>query len=296
MIRNVLATALLFAAPTLAQAQVQAPDYSHYQSLLDRYCIRLVVKGKPPDTRFDYEQLYVDEKIWTLHRSPWLDRVRADLLSVQPSSLSEHDRLAWAINTYNFLVIERATLHLLIPNQLFTRYKSVEDIRTPEGMFFLARVAQIEGRWYTLAEFERHFVYGDSTPILQPRTRAADPRIAMALCSGRLGDPPLAPRAFRGDSLEVQLDLASRTTLALPRYVRFIEANGTVAASGYLMQRLVDFGGTNEGVVPFLERYGPPDVSKGIHKRNVRNIAVFLPVDRTLNQYDRPKPKPPGVN
>jgi len=58
----VLALASTLAAP--AAAQSAKPDFSGWQILLDRYAMRLGGKGQPLDTRFDYEQLFVDEDVW----------------------------------------------------------------------------------------------------------------------------------------------------------------------------------------------------------------------------------------
>jgi len=285
------ASALLSAAPALAQA----PDHSGWQMLLDRYLFRMGDgKKQPAETRFDYEQLYVDEDIWTRKSSERLERIRGQLLSVTPSALDERARLAWAINTYNFLVVERATLMLLVPGRQFQRYDSVEQMSSPDGRFFDAQVATIEGRSYSMAEFERRFVYGDSTPLIEPRRQANDPRLMFALCRGSVGGPPLAPRAYRPESLEVQLDRATRTALALP-FMAASDASGRhLLVSNYLGERLLDFGGTSSGILPFLEKHGPPALRSFLRRQKPADVTRFTKVDPTLNQFLRPKPAPPA--
>jgi len=177
----VLSSAVLLACAAVP-ARAQAPDYSGWQSLLDRYVVRLEGKNQPADTRFDYEQLYVDEGIWTKKRSERLERVHAQLFSVSPSALDDRARLAWAINAYNFLVIERATLLLLVPRRQFQRYDAVTQMSSADGSFFEAHVAQVDGRHYSMAEFERRFVYGDSTPMVEPRRAPGDRAQAGAQC------------------------------------------------------------------------------------------------------------------
>ena len=289
----VLSIALLQAAAA-DPARAQGPDYSGWQSLLDRYVVRLEGKNQPADTRFDYEQLYVDEGIWTKHRSERLELVHAQLFAVSPSALDDRERLTWAINAYNFLVIERATLLLLVPRRKFQRYDAVTQMSSADGSFFEAQVAQVEGRGYSMAEFERRFVYGDSTPMIEPRRVAADPRRMFALCRGSLGGPPLAPRAFRPESLEVQLDLATRTALAISRTASVDPASKKLLVSDYLGERLVDFGGTPAGVVPFVTKYGPPALRSAIKREKLTDVARFTPVDPLLNQFLRPKPPPPA--
>jgi hypothetical protein len=285
-----LAAVLLAVLATSARAAV--PDYSGYQALLDRYVMRLDPRSQATDTRFDYDRLYVDERVFQFHRSPRLEGIHAVLTAVRPSELAPADRVAWAINTYNFLVIERATLNLLVPGKRLVRQRRVEDMRSPQGLFFAAPVAVIEGRSYSLAEFERRFVYDDTTQVFEPRARAVDPRRSLALCSGHMGDPPVAPRAFRGDSLEAQLDAAARVAMAQPRFVRFHEDTHLLDVSDYVTRRLVDFGSTTDAIIPFVERYGTQDVRKGIRKFKIQRIGFVMTPDPTLNQWPRPRPIP----
>lgn len=289
----VLSNAVLLACLAVP-ARAQAPDYSGWQSLLDRYVVRLEGKNQPSDSRFDYEQLYVDEGIWTKKRSARLESVHAQLFSVSPSALDDRARLAWAINAYNFLVIERATMLLLVPMRKFQRYDAVTQMSSADGSFFEAQVAQVEGRGYSMAEFERRFVYGDSTPMIEPRRVARDPRLMFALCRGSLGGPPLAVRAFRPESLEVQLDQATRRALAISRMAAIDPESKKLLVSEYLGERLVDLGGTPPSVVPFLSKYGPSALRSAIRRDKLTDVARFMPIDPMLNQFLRPKPLPPA--
>src|SRR5215471_11901628 len=124
---RVIATllALVLLAPAARAAE---PDYSGWSDLLHKYLVVLHTKGKPWDSRFDYEQLYVDEGIWTKHRSDALSALHTQLLSVDPTDMTPAERTAWAINAYNFLVIERMTLYLLVPGRKFMRYDSPQQL------------------------------------------------------------------------------------------------------------------------------------------------------------------------
>lgn len=281
--------------PSLALAQPAAkPNFTGWQTLLSRYCLALPGKATMQDTRFDYEQLYVDENIWTLHRSDRLSTIRSQLLGTPPSQFSPKDRMAWAINTYNFLVIEHATLHLLVPNRQFLRHRSVDDIVVEGTSFFVLPVVELEGRTWSIEQFARHYVYGDSTPLLESRAKGGDPRLSFALCPGYAGGPPLALRAFTGDSLEIQLDQAARRALSLPRFLTVDKTVGTVVASEHFNTHRADFGGTPNGAIPFLERYGPSEAKGVIKKFKLTGISRFGAVDAGMNQFERPKsaPKP----
>ena len=225
--------ALVLLAPG---ARATEPDYSGWTDLLHKYLVVLHEKGKPWNTRFDYEQLYVDERIWNLKRSDALNNLHTQLLSVAPSDMTPAERTAWAINAYNFLVIERMTLNLLVPGRKFMRYDSPKQVNNAQGSFFAAIVATVEGKDYSLTGFERRFVYGDTTADpaangFQPRDKPGDPRLAFAVCKGSLCTGPLQPWAYRADSLEKQLDRATRTALALPAYVLADAKTGELTAT-----------------------------------------------------------------
>lgn len=286
----VLSLALL---PSLAFAQHgPKPNFTGWQLLLSRYCLALPGKPGMQDTRFDYEQLYVDENIWTLHRSDRLSTIRSQLFATPPDQFSPKDRMAWAINAYNFLVVEHATIHMLVPNRQFLRYRSVNDIVVEGTSFFVLPVVELEGRTWSIEEFARHYVYGDSTPLLESRTKGCDPRLSFALCPGYAGGPPLALRAYTGDSLEVQLDQAARRALALPRFVTVDKTVGTVVASDHFNTHRADFGGDPNGALPFLERFGSSDVKGVIKKFKLTRISRFSTVDVGMNQFERPKSAP----
>jgi hypothetical protein len=289
MLRKALAAVLLVILPACAQAQSVSPDLHGYQSLLDRYVRRIGARGEPFDTRFDYEQLYVDENIWKLQRSERLEQLHAQLLAATPSAMTPAERLAWGINTYNFLVIERITVNLLVPKHGFQRYKAVDQINALSSGFFTGRLAVVEGRSYTLDSFQRRFVFGDSSASHGPRALLADPRVLFATNPGRIGAPPLMPRAYRADSLDHQLDEAVRVTLALPRFVT-VQANPTLLlVSDWLARNRADLGGSEEALLAFVQKNAPRAVRDGIRKAKLTKVSRYVAANPLLNQMDHPK-------
>ena len=99
---------------------------------------RIAEKGEPFDTRFDYEQLYVDEGIFGRGVSSKLSAIRDAMLAVPPDQMSEKDRTAWKLNLYEFLVLEQATLHLIVPNRKYLRFDSVDEMNFSVGGLSLA--------------------------------------------------------------------------------------------------------------------------------------------------------------
>ena len=286
--RHALALLLVLSAmPALARAA--APDHSLWQQLLQRYARQVSAKGQPIETRFDYEQLYVDEKIWISRESGVLAKVREQMFAVDPATLSDADRKAWAVNAYNFLVVERATLKLLVPNRRFLRYRSVNEMIYTDGNFFEAKVVTLGGQQYSIADFERAFVQGDPVQLPEPRSRAADPRLSFATCPGSVGGPTLWLRAFRGDSLEAQLDRVTCNALSEPRWVRVSAKKDDIEVSDALFTRRFDMGGDGAGIIRFLEKQGSKDAQAVIRKYKLTAPPRYMLYDWQLNQVERQK-------
>lgn len=293
----VMALAVMAAAPAAAAD----PDYSGYQALLQKYLKVIQTKGQPYDTRFDYEQLFIDERIWQTKRAEGLQTLHTRMLALDPASLSPAERLAWAINTYNFLVIERLTTHLLVPGHKFQRYDSPKQVNNEEGTFFAAPVATIDGKAYSLTGFARRFVYGDTTDHVEmadgsmPRDHGGDPRLMFALVHASRCSGPVLPWVYRSDSLEAQLDRAARIALALPTWLRHDAKTGMITASNRLFEERADLGGNDmPGLMPLLNRFAPAPVKKTIAARKLVRPDMFFEPDWKLNQFDHPPERLPG--
>ena len=255
------------------------PDFSGYQQLLDELLTVISEPGEPLDTRFDFEKFY-DMR----GRFERCKRIRRQLLAVPPSAMEDRHRLAWAINMYNYLVIETATEYLLVPERGRLRYMGPRDIKTPMGPFFSAPLVEIEGTKYSLDSFERHFLFADFDRAPGgPPPPSLDPRVHFALNCGAIGCPPLQPRAYRGDSLKLQLEAATRNALALPRHLQFIEESGRVQASSIFKWYSADFGGMEKGF-DFVMKYAPPKTRAAIQQSKVTSISGMTAWDWNLNQ------------
>ena len=267
-----------------SRTAASAPDLTGYQELLNELLMVVSGPGEPLDTRFDYEKFY-DMR----GRFERCKRIRRQLLAVPPSAMDERTRLAWAINTYNYLVIETATEYLLVPDRGRLRYKGPRDIKTPIGPFFQAPLVEIEGQKYSLDQFELHFLFADFERAQGTSPPAAlDPRIHFAVVCGAIGCPPLQPRAYRGDSLAVQLERATRNALALPRHLTFLEASGRVQASSIFQWYSPDFGGM-EKAFDFVMKYAPAKTRAAIEQRKITSISGMTAWDWNLNQAPHKK-------
>ncbi len=260
-------------------APATAPDYSGYQQLLNELLTVISARGEPLDTRFDYEKFH-DMR----GRFERCKRIRRQLLAVPPLRMDERTRLAWAINMYNYLVLETAAEYLLVPGRGRLRYLGPRDIKTPKGPFFKAALVEIEGRAYSLDEFERRFLFADFDRETHGDPPAAlDPRVHFAVVCGALGCPPLLPRAYRPDSLEIQLKFVTRNALALPRHLAFVEKSGRLQASAIFQWYAADFGGI-EKAFAFIMKYAPVKLRAAVAQRKLTTISGMIPWDWNLNQ------------
>jgi len=298
----VLLGALALAAPALAAPALAAdaprpPDFSGYQSLLDDYLTITSKPGEPLETRFHYRDLNQDDR-----HVLRLNQIHAQLFDgVAPSKMSHDERLAWAINGYNFLVLEAVTENFYNPHptrptsfpvRVLVPRKRVQEIKVEGKDLFVAPLVEVEGKTYDLNTFERTFVFegfdhksGGTAP------KALDPRAHFALVCAAQGCPPLQPRAYRADSLDAQLDFAARSALASPHHLQ-PPTSSRLWVSSIFNWYAADFGGP-AGAFAFIVRYAPGAVKEQIAKRDITSIWQYLQWDWTINQTPLPEYVPP---
>jgi hypothetical protein len=268
----------LAAAPGHAGAD---PDFSAFQRLLNDYLSVTSAKGKPLETRFDYIRFYRDST-----RAQRFLECRRQLLAVPPSQMDRKTRLAWALNTYNYLVIETITNHLWrrVERRGIERFLSPAAITTREGTFFKRIAITIEEKPYGLDDFERHFLCADHPQrSSDPPPDSLDPRVHFAAVCGAVGCPALQPRLFRSDGLDEQLDAAVRDALARPEHLRWDDKTRTLEASSIFDWYVGDFGGPDKAM-EFIRRYAPPRIRSNIQRHKVTQIARFARWNWDLNQ------------
>jgi hypothetical protein len=267
-------------------ATTREADVASYQQLLNDYLTTTSKPGDPLETRFDYEELFISSG-----RDARLMRIRTDLLQVPPSEMTPKARMAWAIDTYNYLVLESVTQNLyekrIVRGKLDGRRSYVRRGRSTVRQipdFFTSNVVSIEGRDYSLNAFEQHFLFGDFTRGGSGKApKDLDPRIHFALVCGAVGCPPLQPRAYRADSLELQLEAATRNALASPNHLRYVAELQRLEMSQIFTWYAADFGGP-EDVWEFVLRYAPPEMKKLMSQRKTKTADGAIPWEWNMNQ------------
>ena len=212
-----------------------------------------------------------------------LDGIRRELLGGAPSRLEPRTRLAWAINTYNFLVIDAVTRAYASGASGHDTLRSVMDLAKSPHPFFDSPVATIEGHVYTLNTFERHFLFADFDRKDNAPPAALDPRVHVAIVCAARGCPPLRARPFTALRLDDELDAAVHHALASPLHLTVDAPPGGVAASAIFEWYAADFGG-REKALAFLQRFAPDVARERIERRGLKSIARTIPWNWALNQ------------
>lgn len=135
---------------------------------------------------------------------------------------SAEDRLAYWLNAYNAQVLLSVVEAYPV--------KSVRDIKWFYG-FFNRIGHRVGGREYTLKHIENEII----------RKRFPDPRIHAALNCASMGCPKLPQTAYRGATLEHDLDAHMRIFLREPRNVRIDRQANQIFLSDILRTFQADF-------------------------------------------------------
>jgi len=268
------------------------PPCPAYQALLDQSLTVLRAKDgdvqRPVMTTFDYARLalYPDGKAR-------LDAARKQLFEIRPSRLGPAARTAWAINAYNFLVIDGIVKHGFpggkpVPSvrDIAIKEASVQGegnewMRTP---LFNAPLAMIEGNSCTLAQLEHHFLFGDFDRASgAPPPASLDPRIHFALTSGARGGAPLHPQAYRPETLDAQLEDVTRGALLGSKHLRWNGMTKELAVSQVFEWHAADFGGADSAFA-FLMKHIPARAADQIRAAGITKFSAYIECEWTLNQ------------
>jgi len=237
----------------------------------------IVVQTPLPDggfeTRVDYVKLFED---------PGQQRLRAEIrrrfLSLDPASLDDATRQAWAVNAYNFLVIDIIMEQLAVAGEVV----SIADIGAGDFAVFDEDILEIGEEVYSLNRFETHFLFREIDRKTRVIPEGLDPRIHFVLVCAAKGCPPLWPEPFRPEKLDAQLDEATRNALMSQRHLR-------VDAEGVHVSKLFDWFGRDfdghGGPAGFLLRYAPTPMLEALEDEENR-LVVYpdLEWDWSLNQ------------
>jgi hypothetical protein len=211
-----------------------------------------------------------------------LDRFLAEAASIDSTALAgrpEAEQIAFYVNVYNALTLDLVIRNLRGAGARGERLRSIRDIADA----WSRPGWTVAGAHRSLDDLEHRVL----------RAHFHEPRIHFALVCASRSCPALPPRAFRGESLGVDLDAAARGFLAdasrcevrvrdgVLRLSKIFEWYGPDFAGGVPSRVYASYGPERGGVLAYLERYLPEETTKRLRAGGVR--IEFLPYDWSLN-------------
>ena len=248
-----------FAPPAKDVAATAAIDHGAWDALLRRH----VRRGPAPPTAFDYAGVVAPERAAL---AAYLD----ELQRRGPAGLDRAGHFAFWINLYNArtvaLVLDRMPVG------------SIRDINLGGGV----RAALLGGPWQ--AKLMRVAGIDLSLDDIEHgilRRMFRDHRLHFALNCASRGCPSLQPFAFRGETLEADLESCAREFVNSPHGVAD-EAGGLVLSSIFDWYRK-DFGGSEAALLRCLAAHAAPPLRDRL--RSATRVSAYR-YDWRLN--DRP--------
>jgi hypothetical protein len=245
-----------------------------YGWLLDHFLVVKELPGGGTASAFDYADLLAQPDQAQVRR-----HVRDRFEAVDVGSLEPAARTAWAINAYNFFVIDAVLDHFRTASG--DTLKSISDIGAEPFSVFDRPLIPVAGTTYSLNGFETHFLFHDIDRKSGAVPAGLDPRIHFALVCAARGCPPLGAEPHRAETLDDQLTAAVKNALRSPRQLR-LEAD-TLHVSKLFDWYGVDFGGP-AGIRAFLLRYAPETAREALARGKIAAVVPDIPWDWSLNR------------
>lgn len=250
--------ALLAVAPRPAAAQTRVIDHAAFDSLLHRH-VR--------DGMVDYD---------AMEAAPEFARYLTRLASTDLAGVSERERLAFWINTYNAYTIALIVNH--------HERESIRNINRSLGFLHLKgpwreNLVHAAGRTLSLDNVEHDIIRRDFH----------EPRIHFALVCAAMGCPPLRSEAYTGARLDAQLDEQARLFLLRSPAKNRVDVPARVFHASLIFDLYKDdFGGTNAAVGKFVAPYLPEGPERRLLESGSFDLAKTS-YDWTLNSQEQAK-------
>jgi hypothetical protein len=236
-------------------ARAQGFDHATFDSLLAFYV---------HDSRVDYAALKVESEL--------LDNYLEEIAAVAEGEFAawpEAQQIAYLINAYNAYVLQTVIEHYPIEgSSFFKKLTSPKRFSFPENSIrhidgvFDGIEHRVAGQQMTLDGIEHGML----------RAKYEEPRIHFALVCAALSCPPLREEAYRGDSLDEQLEDQGRRFLNDPRLNRFEPERGQVHLS-----KIFDWFGED-----FEEFAGDSGYQGDVRINGVLNFVSSYLMDRVV--------------
>ena len=188
------------------------------------------------------------------------------LQSADLDSMSRDERLAFWINAYNAVTIDKVIQ--------FKPKKSVRETLVPglwtATKFFTTREHTVAGNQLSQDDIEHEIL----------RKRFKDPRIHFAIICASSGCPPLPRFAYTGKNVQAKLEAETRKYINSQRGTRIDYAENTLFLSKLFDWFAGDFESTSGSVLQYIKPYLEEETRSFLN----RNPTIdFLEYDWSLN-------------
>jgi hypothetical protein len=231
-------------------------DHSLWDEILSHYV-------KEGGRKLDYVSLKSDES--------GINRYLQSLADVDLTSLPGNEILALFANAYNAYTV-KTILERVSPDGSF----EIESIRDIPEVFDLTE-HEVGGYILSLNNMEHN--------ILRPYFK--DPRIHFAVNCASTSCPPIPTRAFRGETVQQQLEDVTRNVLSSPDYV-------LVDGDDLVLTRIMDwygedfvsdtYNGAQKDLPSFVRKYTREKVRRWIDAHPTTPNVKFMKYDWSLNK------------
>ena len=184
-----------------------------------------------------------------------LDTYIGELSRRMPSRMQPAEAFAYWANLYNAITVKVVLTNYPVASIRDIKSDNFFDPKAYLGPWRTKRV-NVEGRAYSLDDIEHGVL----------RSQFKDPRVHYAVNCASIGCPNLRLKAWRADTLDVELDNAARAYVNHPRGVTVLAGNALRVSSIYKWFA-VDFGGDDERLIAHLRKYAGPELATALAKR-----------------------------
>ena len=221
-------------------------DHSAWDALLAKY----LKKDAQGINRFAYKSVSSADK-------SALQSYLAQLQSTDVTKLNRNEQYAFWLNLYNASTVNIGVKNYPIKSILEIKSNPL-DLKGP----FNDKIAKVNGQTLTLDTIESGIV----RPIWN------DPRLHYAFNCAAVSCPNLGAKAYRGKTLNAQLNQAATSFINDPRGITI--SNGKVIASKIFFWYSEDFGG-EKGVLKHVAKYANDALKQKLAGKTKINSYVY---------------------
>jgi hypothetical protein len=251
--------------PALALATLLAPAAARAETIVDHSSFDALLKKHVLNGMLDYD---------AFQKAPEFAAYLASLDAVNPAGLSDQERLAFWINTYNAFTIQLINNH--------KEHNSIRNINKTLGIAahgpWREKLVKAGGQLHHLDNVEHDII----------RKQFKEPRIHFALVCAAMSCPPLRSEAYAGARLDEQLqDQAVVFLTRSPKKNRIDVAKGIFYSSQIMAKYYPqDFGKDEAAIAKYLSQFFPEGPERAFLAGG-RVKFVHTDYDWTLNSQQQ---------